>query len=76
MLFKEYDMADYTAKKTASSKLREKLGYPVIDTDGHLMEAAWVLPDFIKKVGGQKMVERFESFSKMPRFADRPKIVP
>ncbi|MSQ52088.1 MAG: amidohydrolase [Betaproteobacteria bacterium] len=69
-------MADYKVKKTASSKLREKLDFPVIDTDGHIMEAAFVLPDFIKKVGGAKMAERFISFAKMPRFADNPKIVP
>lgn len=56
-------MADYKVKRTASSRLREKLDFPVIDTDGHIMEAAFVLPDFLKKVGGAKMAERFISFA-------------
>ena len=69
-------MADYKVKKTASSRLREKLDFPVIDTDGHIMEAHFVLPDFIKKVGGAKMAERFADFATLPRFSDNPKIGP
>ena len=36
-------MADYKVQKTHSSKLRETLDFPVIDTDGHVIETEFVL---------------------------------
>ena len=69
-------MNEYTVKTTASSKLREKLDYPVIDADGHLHEAAYVFPDFLKQVGGPDLVERFNK-ARGKRFAPgKPKSVP
>jgi predicted TIM-barrel fold metal-dependent hydrolase len=67
-------MADYEVRATESAKLRERLPYPVIDTDGHILEAPFVIQDFLKKVGGAKLVERFNKV--MPRAEHEPKTVP
>ena len=71
-------MNEYTVKKTASSKLRDKLDHPVIDGDGHIIESRFVLPDFLKQVGGESLVKRWEdAFAR--RFGQtgkRPKSLP
>jgi predicted TIM-barrel fold metal-dependent hydrolase len=69
-------MGDYQVKKTDSSKLRASLDYPVIDTDGHLFESTFVFPDFLKKVGGPKIVERFNRAMAENRSPTTPKRVP
>ena len=51
-------MAAYKVKHTSSSKLHETLNFPVIDTDGHVIETEFVLPDFLNQVGGTSLVER------------------
>lgn len=53
-------MSEYKKRVTASSKRREELGHPVIDGDGHIIESRFVLPDFLKKVGGPELVKKFE----------------
>lgn len=53
-------MAAYKIQKTRSSKLRETLDFPVIDTDGHVIETEFVLPDFLKLAGGPSLVERYQ----------------
>lgn len=67
-------MADYEVRATESAKLRERLPYPVIDTDGHIMEAPFVIQDFLKVVGGPTLVERFNKV--LPRGSHEPKTVP
>ncbi len=70
-------MSEYRIKSTRSSKLREKLDYPVIDTDGHVIEAAFVLPDFLKKIAGPEVAKRYlEAMNaRRKRGADVPKAV-
>jgi predicted TIM-barrel fold metal-dependent hydrolase len=53
-------MSEYKKRNTESSKLRERLDYPVIDGDGHIIESRFVFPDFLKQVGGPELVKRFE----------------
>ena len=53
-------MSTYAKRSTDSSKLREKLDHPVIDGDAHIIESRFVLPDFLKQVGGSGLVERFK----------------
>jgi hypothetical protein len=67
-------MADYKVRATESSKLRETLSYPVIDTDGHIIESRLVIQDFLKKLGGPTLVERFNKT--LPRREGEPKAVP
>ena len=53
-------MSSYTSRTTDSSKLRERLDHPVIDGDAHIIESKFVLPDFLKQVGGPDIVDRFQ----------------
>jgi predicted TIM-barrel fold metal-dependent hydrolase len=54
-------MSGYTVKSTESSKLRKRLNHPVVDGDAHIIECAFVLPDFLKQVGGADLVKRFDA---------------
>jgi predicted TIM-barrel fold metal-dependent hydrolase len=41
------------------AEIRKRLGHPVIDSDGHLVELRPVLLDYIAKAGGSDMPRRF-----------------
>lgn len=56
-------MASYKTQSTTSSRLRDTLDFPVIDTDGHVIEAEFVLPDFLKQVGGPEIVKRYHNMT-------------
>ncbi len=53
-------MSTYKKRSTDSSKLHDRLDHPVIDGDGHIIESRFVLPDFLKQVGGPDLVKRFD----------------
>lgn len=53
-------MSEYQTKSTDSSRLRARLDHPVIDGDAHIIECPFVLPDFLKIVGGNDLVKRFD----------------
>ncbi len=44
----------------SSAAIRARLGHPVIDGDGHLVECPPVLMDFLKQAGGAKLATRYE----------------
>ncbi|HVA82535.1 MAG TPA: amidohydrolase family protein, partial [Candidatus Binataceae bacterium] len=44
-----------------SAKIRAQLKHPVIDSDGHTVEFQPALHDYIAKVGGQKLADRYRS---------------
>lgn len=71
-------MNHYPVKKTMSSKLRAKLDHPVIDGDGHIIESRFVLPDFLKQVGGESLAERWHQqfYERRERTDKRPKSLP
>ncbi|WP_089939195.1 amidohydrolase family protein [Candidatus Entotheonella palauensis] len=69
-------MGAYKVQHTSSSKLRETLDFPVIDTDGHVIESEFVLPDFLKQVGGPSLAERYQKVAAASRNPDEPKRVP
>jgi len=48
---------------------RHRLGHPVVDADGHLVESLPVLIETIRKVGGSQVADRFGGSSKT--FASR-----
>ncbi len=60
-------MDGYQVRSTDSSRLRARLDHPVIDGDGHIIECPFVLPDFLKEVGGPDLVKRFEIAIKQSR---------
>ena len=39
--------------------LRDRLDHPVIDADGHLIEPAPLFNEYLQKVGGREMLERY-----------------
>ncbi len=53
--------------ESRSADIRAKLGHPIIDSDGHIIEILPVLLDFVKQVGGADMVKRFEDFGNARR---------
>ncbi len=50
-----------------SADIRAKLGHPIIDSDGHIVEILPVLLDFVKQVGGTEMVRQFETIQQQRR---------
>ena len=46
--------------KLTGADIRAKLDHPVVDADGHMIEATFAVFDFVKQVGGAKMLERYE----------------
>ena len=57
------------AKETDAAQLRARLGHPVVDADGHVIETAPVfLPffeDYVRKLAGGDMVKRFRAVGGM-----------
>jgi predicted TIM-barrel fold metal-dependent hydrolase len=45
--------------KSRSEEVHGRLGHPVIDSDGHFAEVMPVFFDYLKTVGGPKLLERF-----------------
>ncbi len=52
--------------KTKSELIRERLNHPIVDSDGHVAEFEPAYFDFLKNVGGAKVVERFKSLPDSP----------
>lgn len=46
-------------RRTASSRIREKLDHPVIDSDGHLREFQPLFLDYVRKVCGPDLFRRY-----------------
>jgi predicted TIM-barrel fold metal-dependent hydrolase len=46
-----------------SADIRARLGHPVIDSDGHMIEFEPAIIDFLKEVGGSTLAERFQSWA-------------
>ncbi|MHC5859610.1 amidohydrolase family protein [Nostoc sp.] len=47
-------------QKTKSAQIREKLGYPIIDTDVHTQEFPPAFLDYLEQVAGTAIAERFQ----------------
>ena len=57
------------SKESASARVRGKIGHPVIDADGHILEVSPVLLEYISQIGGSGMVQRYMESPPMRRFA-------
>jgi hypothetical protein len=57
------------ARNTDAARLRERLGHPVVDADGHVIETPPVFrpyfEDLVRKIAGGDMVERFRAVGGM-----------
>ena len=51
--------------KSRISRLREQLGHPVVDADGHLREFRPIALEYIAKAGGRGILERYEEALRM-----------
>lgn len=51
--------------QTEAMRIREQVKHPVIDCDGHWQESVPVLLDFVRDIGGQKVVDAFQRQSKV-----------
>ena len=49
-----------TVKKATGSDIRAKIGHPVIDADGHIVECEFALLEVLKEVAGGEIAGRFE----------------
>ncbi|HEY9804167.1 MAG TPA: hypothetical protein V6D25_27800 [Leptolyngbyaceae cyanobacterium] len=47
-------------QKSKSAQIREKLGYPIIDTDVHTQEFPPAFLDYLEQVGGTAIAEKFQ----------------
>jgi hypothetical protein len=45
--------------KLSSKEIRKMIGHPVIDADGHWLEFGPSINDYLREVGGQKVVDSF-----------------
>ncbi len=53
-------MTGHHDSKLKGADIRKKLNHPVVDADGHMIEASFAILDFVKKVGGSDMAKRYE----------------
>jgi predicted TIM-barrel fold metal-dependent hydrolase len=52
-------MAQVRGTKSRSAQIREELGYPVLDGDGHIVELFPVFADFVRDHGGGFAIDAF-----------------
>jgi predicted TIM-barrel fold metal-dependent hydrolase len=65
VVFKEgTKMAIASASKAA--QIRARLSHPIVDADAHMLEVVPVLEDYLKQVGGSRMVERLRQYFSAP----------
>ena len=60
-------MTGKIASTSPSVAVRAKLSHPVIDGDAHVLEGEFVIADYVKQVGGAKLLARFEDSRKAKR---------
>ncbi|MDO8434293.1 MAG: amidohydrolase family protein [Candidatus Binatus sp.] len=48
-----------TNGKSKSAEIRARLGHPVIDSDGHMVEYVPAFFEYLKKIGGDSVVRRY-----------------
>ena len=46
--------------KLSGADIRAKLDHPVVDADGHMIEAGFAVLDYVKQVGGADMAAKYE----------------
>jgi hypothetical protein len=46
--------------RSRSAEVRARVGHPIIDSDGHVVEFEPALLDYIRDVGGSAILERYK----------------
>ena len=55
------EMSERKASSTRSAEIRERVGHPIIDSDGHVVEFEPALLDYIREAGGSAVLERYKT---------------
>ena len=53
-------MTSHGGNGVRGADIRARLDHPVVDSDGHMIEATFAILDFVKLVGGPDMARRYE----------------
>ena len=53
-------MTSHGPNGVTGADIRAKLNHPVVDSDGHMIEATFAVLDFVKQVGGPEIAKRYE----------------
>ncbi len=53
-------MTSHGGNGVTGADIRARLDHPVVDSDGHMIEATFAILDFVKQVGGPDMARRYE----------------
>lgn len=48
------------SSELTAPEVREKIGHPVVDGDGHVIEIGSVILDYVKQIGGAEIAARYE----------------
>src|SRR5215467_10304941 len=59
-----------TTTTSPSAAIRARLTHPVIDADGHTIEFVPAFLDYLRQVGGPKIVERYHAAQEEARWLD------
>ena len=51
-----------TAQKSEAARIRERLGYPIIDADGHMLELDPIIWSYMRQIGGSEIQQRFMKY--------------
>lgn len=54
-------MSSPKTHQTRSAEIRARVGHPIIDSDGHVVEFEPALLDYIRDAGGRKILERYKT---------------
>ena len=57
-------MTGHHDSNLTGADIRAKLDHPVVDADGHMIEATFAILDFVKEVGGKDLAARYEAMLK------------
>jgi predicted TIM-barrel fold metal-dependent hydrolase len=54
-------MSNSNRYPTRSAEIRARVGHPIIDSDGHVVEFEPALLDYIREAGGSRILERYKT---------------
>ena len=57
-----------TNQASQATKIHARLTYPVIDSDGHWLEFEPAALDYLRQVGGERIVERYHAVDSVRRY--------
>ena len=59
-----------STNKLDAAGVRAKVSHPIVDGDGHVLEANKTILDYVKKIGGPEMAVRYENMEHPWKYQD------